>query len=314
MSTSHEQPTRILTRARRCWRARARTVRKEGDSWRRVSRGPVPLLGRAALRYCVIVSANCVMVLTRNDHVVSLPCHGVGSVAKLPVRWLSTSGLMVILAALAGCSGPAASPQVIEKPVTVIAWQTIEIPVTIIAVQIVEIPVTVEVTRIVTVTSECDVAVAAATIAPTRPPAPAATSAPAPTALPPTAATSGPSQAVAAYLASALPQNQAIFGALSTMQAYRSWPTSYPGSGWADRAVNDFTRVGAISASARGILSSTPPPPELAAAHQLMLTACTRIDEAVADAWRDKANPAALDRAYEANIEAERLLKAAAGQ
>lgn len=213
---------------------------------------------------------------------------------------LSVVGCRELLSGIGDVPEPNVVPQTIEVPATVIVWQTIEVPVKIIEVQTVQVPVIVEVTRVVTVTPE--VSTAPPTVAPT--PAIARATAIPPRPAPPAASPTphGPDPATTAYLLVAKAQNESLFIAMNDMRTLRR-----------ANAASILTSVSARVASVRAMLNISPPPPGLAHAHQLMLTACERIDQAVALGWRNEPILPALDRAYEANIEAERLLNAAAG-
>jgi len=156
---------------------------------------------------------------------------------------------------------------------------------------------TVEVARPVTITVEAPVAL----------PEPTQELSIAPKA---TETASGPSTAITSYAAIARPQNEALFSCLNSLEMFRNYPAR-PTDKWLASAVDTLARVGARVSSVRGILDITPPPAELAEAHQLMLKACDHIDHAVRLGWEGRCDTDTLDRAYEANMKAKQLLDAA---
>jgi len=221
---------------------------------------------------------------------------------------------LLLVLILAGCQGAAGSQvvwQTVEVPVTIIAVQTVQVPMTILIPYTVEVPVTVEgpVTVQVLTTVGLPVpietpsagAAALALPPPTPKSLPATPSAPValatPTAPPPVLEPDP-------YYTLARAQNIALFDVLSmlagVMSGFRDDPSYLPP--YANIVVQQ-SRVDVV----RTTLSSASVLPELQQAHDLMIQACDRVDWAVGFLFDGKRTEY-LDRAYELNVAAEKVL------
>jgi len=220
-------------------------------------------------------------------------------------------GFALLSLMLAGCGAQTGAQivwQTVEVPVTVIAVQTVQVPMTILVPVTVEVPVTVQVPVTPeapppSATREAATAVpVAASPTPAAPVGPTATARPAATpvpteALPPVATAPHP------FYTLARAQNNELFDVLERL----SWAMGYThGDRMRVPAAEIIVQKSRVEA-ARSLLLSSQPIPELQGARDLMLQAFDRLDIAAGDLLKGDYTTY-LDRAYESNMEAKRIL------